>query len=332
MSDFLNFHNLNIYYGIPHCHSSLSTGEGKPNDIFDYAKKRGLDFVIITDHNNCLDETIKSSSSKTSKWSYLIRCCEKYNKKHKSFVGLYGFESKLGNMGDINIINSYYFFKGTIKNLDNLILWLMSNPCILTLNHPHTAMESLGFDENLSDYVCLMEVGNGTGNRYTRFEKRYYKFLDMGWKVGAINSQDNHKMNFGDSENLTAILCNELTEENIYYALKNRRTYSTESASLRLNFSINKIIMGDILYYKKGKINFKIYAKDNTNLIEKLQILSVGGKVIKEICFPKLSKIKYISNHVPNNDEKWYVIKIFQENNKLAISSPIFIERNNLLS
>lgn len=327
MSDFPSFHNINIYYGIPHCHSLLSNGEGKPNDIFDYAKKKGLDFLILTDHNNYLNDTIKVSSSQISKWSYIIKCCEKYNKKHKSFLALYGFEARLNNLGDITILNSYYFFKGIVNNLDNLILWLLSNPCILSINHPHSSMESLVFDDYLSEYMCLMEVGNGVGNKYTRFEKRYYKFLDMGWKVGAINSQDNHKMNFGDYENLTAIICNELTEENIYYALKNRRTYSTESLSLRLMFFIDDTIMGDTLNYIDGSIDFKINAKDNNNCIEKIQIISFQGKIIKDISFPRLSKIKYLYTHYPKKYESWYVIKIFQENNKISLSSPIFIKK-----
>lgn len=318
---------LNIYYGIPHCHSSFSTGEGKPSDIFDYGRRRGLDFIILTDHNNYLCEEVKTKSSKTYKWNTLIKSCEKYNKKHKSFLALCGFEAKLGSYGHINVINSKTFFKGTIKNIEDLLIWLWFNPSVISLNHPHSAMEGLRFNPYLNNYVRLIEVGNGTGSKYSRFEKRYYKFLDKGWKLGAINSQDNHKMNFGDYNNLTAVISEGLNTEDILEALKNRKTYSTESPSLKLKFIIDDTFMGDTLNLKNKEIKFNIKAVDSENTIEKLYIISSKGKIIKAISFPGLNKISYLVNHTVGEYEEWYVTKIIQENNKMALSSPIFINK-----
>ncbi|WP_027633857.1 CehA/McbA family metallohydrolase [Clostridium hydrogeniformans] len=327
MGKYEDDNKLNIYYGIPHCHSSFSTGEGKPYDIFDYGRRKGLDFIIITDHNNYLCEEVTTKSSKTPKWGNLLKYCEKYNKKHKNFLGLCGFEAKLGSYGHINVINNKTFFKGTVKRIENLLVWLWFNPSILSINHPHSSMESLSFNPTLNEYITLIEVGNGTGSKYSRFEKRYYRFLDKGWKLGAINSQDNHKMNFGDYNNLTAVVSETLSTENLMEAFKNRKTYSTESPSLKLKFTIDDIFMGDTLTLKDKEIKFNIRATDSENPIEKLYIISSKGKIIKEISFPGLNKINYLVKHNVDILENWYVIKIVQENNKIAISSPIFINK-----
>lgn len=43
--------NLQDYKGVCHVHSDISDGHGTVEDIIDAAKKTGIDFVILTDHN-----------------------------------------------------------------------------------------------------------------------------------------------------------------------------------------------------------------------------------------------------------------------------------------
>ena len=132
-------------------------------------------------------------------------------------------------------------------------------------------------------------------------------------------------MNFGDDENLTCMISNELTNSSLVTAFRNRRTYSTESHSLIMYFIINDYFMGDILpYYDNTELRFTIFAEDLKYKIKEISIISNKGITIKNIPNLNINRIKYIYTHVPQPNEHWYVIKIILENNKIGISSPIF--------
>ena len=325
-SNNINIDELKFYYGIPHAHCGFSTGRGTPIEAFDYARHAGLDFLILTDHNNYLTKTINLKGTELSKWDTAKYLATRYNKKHENFLALIGFESKTNPFGDINIVNSNRFFTGTVNNMQLLILWMLNNPtAFVSINHPHKVIEHLEYNPILNKLITSIEVGNGSSpNKYLRYEKYYYYLLDNGWKLGAINGQDNHKLNFGDDENLTCIISDELTITSLVDAFRNRRTYSTESKTLMMYFTINDNLMGDIIPLDNNDFQFSIFAHDPIHKILEIDIISVGGIIIKKISNLDLHKVKYLYNHEPLKNEHWYIIKIILDNNKIAISSPIF--------
>lgn len=322
----LAINDLKFYYGIPHSHTAFSTGQGTPIDAFEHARHNGLDFLVISDHNNYLIKKVRIKGSEFTKWDASKLISIKYNKKHENFLPVIGFESKTSSFGDMNIINPNNFFTGNVSNIQLLILWMLNNPnSFVTINHPHKQIQHLDYNPILNRIITSIEVGNGSyPNHYVRYEKYYYYMLDCGWKLGAINSQDNHRINFGDSENLTCFISSSLNYSSFINAFRKRRTYSTESRTLKMYFTINNYFMGDILSKNEEELTFNIYASDINRKIIEIHIISNGGKVIKRINDLTLNKIKYIYKHIPEANEKWYVIKIILENNKMAISSPIF--------
>ena len=321
-----NIDNFKFYYGIPHSHCNFSTGCGTPVEAFDYARHAGLDFLILTDHNNYLTKNIKLKNSELSRWDTSQYLAARYNKKHENFLAVIGFESKTNPFGDINIINSNRFFTGTVNNLQLLVIWMLNNPdAFISINHPHKIIKQLEYNSILNKVITSIEVGNGCfPNKYVRYEKYYYYLLDIGWKLGAINSQDNHLLNFGDTENLTCIITPELTTTSLVNAFRNRHTYSTESRSLIMYFTINDYFMGDIIMLDNDELQFSIFAHDPINKILEIDVISTGGTVIKKISDLNLHKIKYLYNHEPLKNELWYIIKVTLDNNRIAISSPIF--------
>ncbi|MBW6411260.1 histidinol phosphatase [Clostridium weizhouense] len=323
-----NFKNLKFYYGIPHAHCGFSTGRGTPIEAFDYARHNGLDFLILTDHNNYLTKTVRVNGNEITKWEALKYLRTRYRKKHQSFLPLIGFESKANFCSDINIVNSNRFFTGSVNNIQLLLLWMINNPnSFVAINHPHKNVKCLECNPILNKVITSIEVGNGSfPNKYNRYDKYYYCLLDKGWKLGAINSQDNHRMNFGDDENLTCIISNELTTDSLIEAFRSRHTYSTESKSLIMYFTVNNHFMGEIMPLNNNELQFSIFAQDSNYKIKEIQIISFGGIIIKRIPDLNLNRIKYIYKHIPTLEEKWYVIKIISSDNKIAISSPIFRE------
>ncbi len=327
-SETIDINNLKFYFGIPHAHCAFSTGLGTPIEAFDYARHNGLDFLILTDHNNYLTKSVRVRGEEFSKWDASQYIASRYNKKHENFLAMIGFESKTNLLGDINIINSNIFFTGTVNNIQLLVLWMLNNPnAFISINHPHSSIEHIEYNPILNKLITSIEVGNGSApNKYQRYEKYYYKLLDKGWKLGAINSQDNHRLNFGDDENLTCVIANSLNISSLIQAFRNRHTYSTESRSLIMYFTINDVLMGSSISLNDDELNFLIFAKDINNKITEIQIISNYGTIIKKITNLNLSRVRYLYKHEPEKNERWYVIKVILENSKIAISSPIFRE------
>jgi len=326
--------NIKYYYGIPHSHTSFSTGKGSPLDAYEYGRKAGLDFMVITDHNSFLSDKVEIKDNIYNKFQATKYYASKLRKKDDDFLALVGFETKTNLYGDFNIINSETFFKGSVKDLNILALWMLNNPdAFITINHPHKNIKTLTYNPILNKMITSIEVGNGSlDGKYTRHEKYYFNLLDMGWKLGAINGQDNHKMNFGDSENLTVCICNSLSTREIIDAFRKKRTYSTESRYLKFYFTVNDKFMGESISPLTEKLRFMIFCEDIKYKIREIQILSNQGNIIKKIEEINLNSIKYLYEHKREKSESWFIIKIIQDNNKISFSSPIFIsleEKNN---
>lgn len=323
--------HLNFYYGIPHAHTFFSTGKGSPYDAYEYSKENGLDFLAITDHNSLLIKESSTNHKITSKWIISLSMLDKFKKKNDNFLPLLGFEAKTSIYGDLNIINSNTFFTGIINNLTLLTLWMLNNPnSVITINHPHKSVLLLEYNEVLNKLITSIEVGNGIfPKKYLRHDKYYYQLLDKGWKLGAINGQDNHRINFGDSDNLTVILATELNKNTFIEAFRKRATYSTESKTLELYYTINSSLMGSEIFIEHTKMKFSIVAEDLKNKIISIEIVTNKNTIIKKVENINLNSIKYLYEHEYNLGESWYIVRIYQEGNRLAISSPIFISKKN---
>lgn len=318
-----NLKQLNIFYGIPNAYTSYSIGKTSPYESFNYCYHNDLDFLITTDSNSYL----KNTHHESSKWSSLIKISQKYYKKHENFIPLIGFEAKTIDYGDIYIVNSKTYFLGEIVDINLLVLWILKNKdAFIIMKRPLKTIALLPCNEVLNNIITSVEVCHGEfGGRYIRREKYYFMLLDNGWKLGAVNSQDNKNINFGDFDNLTGVVMSKFSKENLINAFKKRHTFSSESRSLNFYFFANDIFMGETLD-TCSNIKFSILLEDKVHKIKKIDILTNGGTIIHSIDNINLSKIKYIYEHTLEPNESWFVIKVHQENNRIAISSPVFIQ------
>lgn len=331
-----DFTDFNFYYGIPHSHTSYSDGMGTPAEAYEQARAKGLDFLIITDHQGRLatetcnyDKSIKVFGKDNPKWELLKLEASFINKKYNDFIALHGYELNTKFWGHINIINSNNLVKKKPNSIEELYDYLYSEKdSIIAVNHPYRSPKILPFTHNLDNFVNLYEVGNGSTTRvYTRSEELYYSTLDEGWHIAAINGQDNHIDDWGMSLNVTAIVARDLSISSILEAIKLRRVYSTESRSLKLIVKGNTKWMGSILNLKNGALlEMHIQCEDTLNPIEKLQIITNGGKVLCEKPFYSSTSctFEYV---IPIKDNySWYVVKVFHTNGNIGMSSAIFVE------
>ncbi|MFD3158209.1 CehA/McbA family metallohydrolase [Haloimpatiens sp. FM7330] len=314
----------NYYFGIPHAHTSYSSGKGTPKQAIEYAKNNGLDFIMITDHCKAL-----GVGKSTSKWQTTSNVIKKMNKRHKKFLAILGFELSVNHVGHLNVINSKKLIDRNLSNIDKLHRYVKNDDdVVISINHPGKNIKNLNCHGELDEFINLIEVGNGIlPHKYKRYEEKYYKLLDEGWHLGAINGQDNHKQNWGDSDNLTVVIAQKLSNKNIIDGLKKRRTYSTESRTLKLMVKANEYWMGSVISHQRtNTLKFKIKVVDRKVPIKRIEIISNGSKVIKQKEINNRREVMWNTSIERLKENTWYVVKIIQDNNKIAISSPIFCE------
>ncbi|MDV4150490.1 histidinol phosphatase [Clostridium sp. AL.422] len=326
--------NIKYYYGIPNYNTGYSTGKGSPIEAFEYAFKIGLNFMFITDHNSYLSEEVNLKDSKYSKFQASKIYAARMRKKNSDFIPLVGFKSSTNSYGDINIIHSNNFFTSTITDFKIFTLWMLNNiDAFISINIPNRNVKLIPYNEVLNKLITSAEVSHkDSNNKLIRGDKYYFSLLDSGWQLGTISKETNHIFPFGDSENLTACICNNLSTADIISAFRERRTYSTESRYLKFHFTINDGFMGEEIFISSNKLRFMIFAEDIKYKIKEIQIISNHGKIIRNIENINLNSIKYLYEHKKDNNETWYVIKIIQDDNRIACSSPIFISENSLIN
>ena len=140
----------------------------------------------------------------------------------------------------------------------------------------------------------------------------YDQALNNSWHISPFSS-----------EFTTKILATDLNKDSLLDALKNRRTYTTADDSLNLEFNINECPMGSIIK-NPTKLNFCISAV-NSKEIKNISIISNNKKIIKNInCNSNLVKSEFILKEFEKNS--FYYLIIEHADNKLSVSSPIWIE------
>ena len=321
-----SYEEYNIYYGIPHCHTNASTGRGTVLEAIQYCKNNSLDYIIFTDHSSHLGKKDKVKEG-NSPWFQQKSSISKYTKNHKNFLPVLGFEYRLVSRLDINIFGTKDFIanKLTIKDF---IKWLSDNRAIGIINHPDDSIDKIKNIIQMNKFIRSIEVGNGSyPYKYKRYYRQFFQMLDLGWKLGAVNGQDNHRKNWGDTENVTAVLSHKLSTASLIEAYSLRHTYSTESKTLRIFFSINNSIMGETVCSKSNEpLVFRISAEDKARPIEGVKLYTKGGIVFKEDFKSSPGNYYELTFSIDCPDSStWFVVNIIEADGKEALTSPIFI-------
>jgi hypothetical protein len=331
-----------FYFGVPHGHTAYSDGRGTPLIACERVRERGLDFFIPADHSNLFDGVMRNNyeydyehkeyrEKEGSAWWKTGREVEEINNRYEDFLAIRAFEMSSSLWGHINVINSgsYVEAKKQMESLEDFCGWLKGKKdIVVVINHPHKHFNYSYYNLGMDGVMDLIEVANGSPPRkYRRLESHYFKMLDLGWHLGVINGQDNHRANWGERDNLTVVIARGLTREDFIEALKSRRTYSTETRSLKMTFKAEGEWMGSIVEEEAyDKISFEIIAEDEKYPIKKLELISRGGRVIQEKHFNNSRRAEWRPEVEVKKGEEWYVLKVIHGNGRWGLSSPIFIK------
>ncbi len=297
------------YWGDTHIHTRWSH-DAMGRFPYEYARDvSGLDFAAVCDH----------AETAALHWNTLLEMASEHNAPGE-FVTIVAYENGLGHPSGHH--NTYYLgsegecylkpeFDGDVEKLNEL---LDPNEA---MNIPHhtgigwrdsTPGTSVDFEKTDLTYVPVLEIysHHGQSERYAPNDVNAYEFnrwhkagrrtnrsieghfaqdaWRMDKRLGVIASSDDHYGQGGmDFEGIAGVFADELTREDIWRAIRDRRCYGTTGERILVDFTINDAPMGREITARTGEdlnIRVEVHGTGNLSRVELLRLNEYSGEFL----------------------------------------------------
>jgi hypothetical protein len=339
-----------------------------PAAAYAYAKNKGLDFLMASEHNHMYDGsdgTNAAADPATAKVLFQsgLSAASKYNSANPGFLGMYGLEwGVINNGGHMNIFNTTELLgwesnssgqlladTQTIKNDYAALYTLMrQRGWVGQFNHPSSSGQflvngtALGYTADGDQAMALCEVLNTSAfstntteseTGRSSYEGACNKALEAGYHVAFSSDQDNHCANWGASyTNRTGVLIpngTALTSASMIAAIKARRVYATMDKNSQLILTANGHVMGE-RFTNSGTLRLVA------------NFASAGGKTVSSVrmyegvpgrngTVTQLSATA-TTTVTPSIGEHFYYAKVTQNDGNILWSAPIWVTQASAAS
>ena len=349
------------------CTSSQAAQSGAygPADAFNYARGRGLDFLLESEHNHYFDgssstNTSASPSTAINRYAAGRAAMAASNASYPNFLALYGMEwGVISNGGHLNIINGdklaawEYNSSGQLlgdlfvakNDYANLYATMKTRGWIGQFNHPSTSDQFkigstvMGYDANGDEVMVAAEIMNTsafssntseTETSRSTYEGAFNKLLENGFHVAPTTNQDNHCANWGASyTNRTGVLLPTgatLNEANFVAAMKARRVFATMDKNSQLIVTANGNLMGSRIG-NNGALNLVAhYANSAGRSVSQVQWYR--GVPRRGGTVSLLASTATYS-FTPAAGEHFFYAKVTQDDGKILWSAPIWVSQGS---
>jgi hypothetical protein len=369
-----------VYFGNLHSQTNHSDGGGAltscvgaqnpqsallgPADAYAYARNKGLDFLMASEHNHMYDgsdSTNAAADPAVARALYQsgLAAASNFNAANPDFLGVYGMEwGVISNGGHLNIFNSAellgweyngsgqliadtFTTKGDYAGLYTL---MRQRGWIGQFNHPAGTGQFLvnsipfGYTADGDQAMAMCEVLNtsafSTNTTETETSRSTYegacnKALEAGYHVAFTTDQDNHCANWGASyTNRTGVLIpngTALSQASFIDALKARRVFATMDKGSQLVLTANGHIMGE-RFTNSGTLNLAA------------NFASTGGKAVSTVLMYEgvpgrngtVTQLSATANTTitPAVGEHFYYAKLTQTDGNILWSAPIWVTQS----
>ena len=279
-----------VYFGNLHSQTNHSDGGGNlascsgaqnpqtgtaggPAEAYAYAKNRGLDFLMASEHNHMFDgsdgtNTGADAVKARALYHSGLKAAVDFNAANPTFLGVYGLEwGVINNGGHMNIFNTPELLEWESNSSGELIgdtftakgdyaglyALMAQRGWVGQFNHPASSGQflvngkPLGYTADGDTAMAMCEVLNTsafsintteTETGRSSYEGACQKALEAGFHVAFTTDQDNHCANWGASyTNRTGILIptgTAFTNASFIEALKARRVFATMDKTSQL--------------------------------------------------------------------------------------------------
>ena len=345
------------------CTSSqgAQTGQYGPADAFNYARGRGLDFLLESEHNHYFDgssNTNTSANPATAKNRYAAgrTAMATSNSANPNFLALYGMEwGVISNGGHLNIVNANQLLSWEYNSSNQLLgdvfvakndyatlyTTMKTRGWIGQFNHPSTSDQFkigttvMGYHVDGDEVMVAAEIMNTSAfsNNTTETETgrstyggAFDKLLENGFHVAPTTNQDNHCANWGASyTNRTGVLLPTgatLNEANFVAAMKARRVYASMDKNSQLITTANGNVMGS-----------RINNSGVLNLVA--NFANSAGRTVSQVQWYRgvprrggtvtLLASTATTSLTPTTGEHFFYAKVTQDDGKILWSAPIWV-------
>lgn len=342
-NNFLGNESLNqrIYWGDLHTHSGLSfDAKCSIEELYQFAKTESdLDFIVVSDHD------IYSSARD---WEESKLQANK-NNEPDIFVAFIGYEwtGYGGVVGGHRVIiypkndaKRFNFQSSFSDNIEKITSLVSAEGGLMIIAHPDDINYQANLDYIRNDVQVGIEFIGSNSNRFEYFGNSQAQHIQVegnsardallkGNIIGAIGSSDSHDCRPGLG-GVTAVISDSLTRKNIFEAIKNRRVYATTGARIKLDFSTQKLAMGNVELYSSRQLplvspKFNIWVKGTAELSE-IQVIK-NSEVIYKLSVNGTNSLFQIFEDINWIDkDTYYYLKVIQKDGELAWSSPIYFK------
>jgi hypothetical protein len=340
-----------LLWGDLHGHTLHSDGRGTVEEYYDFAERvAALDFCAVSDHAFEMLDDMWNHSKTVTNMAY----------QPGKFVTFNAYEwSGTSNVGgDHNVYwledDPPLYRSRTGYNKLNLQVYHGSEPKIEHIMDLFAILEQQGTNKNV---FCIPHRGGRAGNlkwhnpkvqrlieifsEHFRSESWATEFLKKGHRVGVMASTDNHYGNpgygylkRGQSDyslfekqeigmGLLAVLASERTRKSIFTALYARHCYGTSGERIIMEFTADGHLMGS--EYRTSESPLIAVRAAGTADITQVEIKKNSSIVHINRPNQRIIDLNWRDPDFDSSKAAYYYIRIVQENNEEAISSPIWV-------
>jgi len=354
-----------VFFGDIHTHSGVyrreptgGCGTGSREENYDYAAgPAGIDFYCLSDHECQVEpDGIEEFFSLAEQYERPGRFACLRGFEFTSIV--YGHRNIYfrGSGGTIfNAAKDWHTMTGNHEEATTVPeLWQAMEACgepFLSVPH-HSPAASHPFNwalfnpkhERLVEVYSIWgsseyygDVPRGIADRHPGLYVR--EALGRGLRFGLIASSDGHDGQPGNAQRRpreaagrhggsgwAAVLCDELTRENVFDALYARRCYATSGVPIHLSFEINGSVMGSELpAMSDGRPVLRIICA-GANGIDHIRIVKNGRFAHTHFCHGEWrSELEWADDRYDPGRPSFYYVRVVQVDGESAWSSPIWI-------
>ena len=366
-----------VYYGNLHSQTRDSDGGGPvdnchgaqdpqtapygPDAAYPYARKHGLDILMVSEHNHMYDGsdgTNLDADPAQAKALYHagLKTARDYSDANPGFLALYGMEwGVIGNGGHLNIFDSDELL-GWEKNAkgelvadtetaksDYAALYALMRRRGLTgqFNHPAPTGQftvngtPLAYTPDGDAVMALCEVVNSSAfsvsenegeTRRSNFELACNKLLEAGYHVAFSSNQDNHCANWGASySNRSAVLIPNgvpLTRASFLEAVRARRVFATMDKDAQVVLTANGRLMGE-RFDNAGALRLQVAYASATGR-QAATVAIIEGVPGRNGDVSQLSDKADVTT-TPSPGAHFYYAKVTQDDGKILWSAPVWV-------
>ncbi|WP_082577332.1 CehA/McbA family metallohydrolase [Massilia sp. Root1485] len=366
-----------VYYGNLHSQTRDSDGGGPvdnchgaqdpqtapygPDAAYPYARRHGLDFLMVSEHNHMYDGsdgTNLDADPAQAKALYRagLKTARDYSDANPGFLALYGMEwGVIGNGGHLNIFDSDELLgwekngKGELladtptAKSDYAALYALMRQRGLTGQFNHPALTGqftvngtpLAYTPDGDAVMALCEVVNSSAfsvsenegeTRRSNFELACNKLLEAGYHVAFSSNQDNHCANWGASySNRSAVLIPNgvpLTRASFLEAVRARRVFATMDKDAQVVLTANGHLMGE-RFDNTGALRLQVAYASATGR-QAATVAIIEGVPGRNGDVSQLSDKADVTT-APAPGAHFYYAKVTQDDGKSLWSAPVWV-------